>query len=119
MQCLVPETEPKKTHFYSYISRQSIKIFKLIFDDYDAVDYDDLLECLHRYELKTPPNCDNIKPIILEITHTVIVQKPKYASCCLGDLHLSEENVDENYRTLFFHSTKRHQPLKRKEKKCI
>ena len=54
-----------------------MKIFKLAFDDYGTVDYDNLLECLHMYKCRAASKCDNIKPIILEIPHAVIIQKPK------------------------------------------
>ena len=84
-----------------------MKNFKLAFDYYGVVDYDDLLESLDMYECRTTPNCD-IKPIILEIVHTIIIQKPKYVfsfmKLVMSDFHLSKENVDENYRKLFLFS---------------
>ena len=58
-----------------------MNILKLSFEDYGAVDYDNLLECLHMYECRIAPNCD-IKPIILEMAHPVIIQKPKYVPSC-------------------------------------
>ena len=76
-KCLVQEEEPKMTllnEFYGYVSRQDMTIFNQSFDDYAAVDKDDLLESLDIYECKTVPNSDNIKPIILEIVHAVIIQ---------------------------------------------
>ena len=107
-QCLVQEEEPKNdsllNDFYSYVSRQDMNIFKQAFDDYAAVDKDDLLESLDIYECKTAPNSDNIKPIILEIAHAVIIQKPKYISTSMKsvmkDLNLSEESIDGIYRKL-------------------
>ena len=107
-QCLVQEEEPKYDSllngFYGYVSRQDMTIFKQAFDDYAAVYKDDLLESLDIYEFKTAPNSDNIKPIILEIAHAVIIQKPKYISTSLKsvmkDLNLSKESIDGIYRKL-------------------
>ena len=60
-----------------------MKIFKLAFNDYGAVDNDDLLKCLDMYECKTAPNSDNIKFIILEIVHTHHNSKTKICfQCC-------------------------------------
>ena len=72
-----------------------MKIFKLGFDDYGAVDFDDLSESLDMYECRTAPNCDIIKPIILEIAHAIITQKPKYVfsfmKVVMSDLHLAKK----------------------------
>lgn len=55
-------------------------------ENFEKVDYDDLLHVLESLDVKTLPNKDNFEKILQEISHKDLVQGPAFISECWGEV---------------------------------
>jgi hypothetical protein len=69
--------------FWKFVSSADKDVLQQAYEDFSSVDTDDLLESLDTYDCRRSPNAENIKSILLEIAHTILIQKPTFVSNCI------------------------------------
>ena len=90
--------------FYLYISVLDKEILQKAVDDFGSVEFDDLLETLSMHDCQTAPSTENIKAILLEISHKELIQTPMFIADCwkgvLVDLRMDGKKLNEIYQDL-------------------
>lgn len=81
--------------FWKFVSTADKDVLQQAYEDFSSVDLDDLLESLDTYDCRRSPNAESIKSILLEIAHTILVQKPTFVSNCIGTdmLHANLDRI--------------------------
>ena len=106
--CLEPNVEVQNpdllSDFYLYISVLDKEILQKAVDDFGSVEFDDLLETLSMHDCQTAPSTENIKAILLEISHKELIQTPMFIADCwkgvLVDLRMDGKKLNEIYQDL-------------------
>ena len=61
-------------------------ILNSMLDNFDIDNGDDLLDILSLYKCKSNPTANNLKALIIELSHFVLVQQPKYVSAAFDEI---------------------------------
>lgn len=69
-------------NFLQYVSNSDSLILKKALSDFDAVEFDDILEFCSSYDGKWAPNKENFKKLITQIAIEELIQKPNYVQAC-------------------------------------
>ena len=70
---------------WKFVAPSDGEVLKQACEDFASVNEDDLMDSLDCLDCKTSPTAENIKSIILQIAHTVLIQKPTFVSNCFRD----------------------------------
>ena len=92
--------------FLQYIDKIERETLQSALENFEATDYEELLEILDSHKCSRTPSATNIKQLLWEIAHKELIQQPMYVIKCWRPIispksqRISNEILVEKYRIL-------------------
>lgn len=79
---IITEDEDLIKDFLLFVSDSESDVLKAALNNFDTVDYDELLEVVSFFDSKRMPTKDNIRQLLMEFAHKDLVQKAAFVARC-------------------------------------
>ena len=76
--------------FMQYVPDMERQVFNDVLQDYDKVEYTELLDALDSHDVRIQPNKNDIKEILRQVAHKELVQAPAFIAECWQSIFRNE-----------------------------